>query len=123
MEDIKNALPQVIADHFAAQGAHDPDAFIATFAPDALLNDARREFVGHEAIRAWAAKEIFGDNVRTEVVQAYAHKGAYIVHARFDGDFDKANLPDPVILTCYFNLVDDRISQLIIVLNKSIWTG
>ncbi len=119
MEDIKNALPPVIADHFAAQGAGDADAFIVTFAPDALLNDARREFLGHEAIRAWADKEIFGDNVRAEVVQAYAHNGAYIVHARFDGDFDKTNLPDPVILTCYFNLADDKISQLIIVLNKS----
>jgi hypothetical protein len=121
MKDIKDALPQVIIDHFAAQRAHDPDAFIATFTPDALLNDARREFLGHQAIRAWADKEIFGDNVRAEVMHAYVHQGAYIVHAKFDGDFDKTNLPDPLILTCYFNLAENKISQLIVLLNRSIW--
>ena len=60
MKDITNDLPQVIADHIAAHNMPDPQAFLATFAPDALVNDALREFVGHDAIRAWAAKEIFG---------------------------------------------------------------
>jgi hypothetical protein len=121
MKDVTNALPQVITGHFEAQNAPDPDAFIATFAPDALLNDAQREFLGHEAIRTWAAKEIFGDNVRAEIVRAYAHHGAYIVHAKFDGDFDKTNLPDPVVLTCYFNLVKEKITQLVILLNNATW--
>jgi hypothetical protein len=63
MKNITNDLPQVIADHVAAHNQPDPQAFLETFAPDAILNDARREFLGHDAIRAWAAKEIFGDNV------------------------------------------------------------
>jgi hypothetical protein len=67
LKDITHALPQVIVDHIAAHNSPDPQAFLETFAPDALLNDAQREFLGHDAIRAWAAKEIFGDNVTLAV--------------------------------------------------------
>ena len=61
--DITDHLPKVISDLIAACNAHDIEAWMATFAPDALLNDISREFVGTEAIRAFGAKEIFGDNV------------------------------------------------------------
>lgn len=119
MNDVTHALPQVIADHVAAYNNHDPDALIATFTPDALVNDAQREFIGHKAIRAWADKEIFGDNVTLAVEQAYELHGNIILHTRVDGDFDKANLPDPLILTYYFSIRHDRITQLIILLNKA----
>ncbi len=68
--DITHALPPVVADHIAAYNTHNPDALMATFAADALLNDARREFLGLDAIRAWADKEIFGDNVTLVVERA-----------------------------------------------------
>ena len=55
------ALNPVIAEHLAAVNAHDEDAIVATFAPDALVNDARREFWGTDAIRRWVAKEVVGD--------------------------------------------------------------
>ncbi len=121
MKDITNDLPQVIADHVAAHNQPDPQAFLETFAPDAILNDAQREFLGHDAIRAWAAKEIFGDNVTLEVQKAWEHPSGIIVHAKYKGDFDKTNLPDPLILTNYFVLKDGKISQLITLLNKTIW--
>ncbi len=35
----------------------------ATFADDALVNDAHREFWGAEAIRRWVAREMVGDRV------------------------------------------------------------
>ena len=121
MKDITNDLPQVIADHVAAHNQPDPQAFLETFAPDAILNDAQREFLGHDAIRAWAAKEIFGDNVTLEVQKAWEHPSGIIVHAKYKGDFDKTNLPDPLILTNYFVLKNGKISQLITLLNKTIW--
>jgi hypothetical protein len=52
MKDITDELPQVIADHAAAHNRPDPQAFLGTFASDAMLNDAQREFLGHEAIHA-----------------------------------------------------------------------
>jgi hypothetical protein len=121
MKDITQALPLVIGAHVDAHNAPDPDALMATFAEDALLNDARREFLGVDAIRRWADKEIFADNVRMQVVRAYEHQGAYIVHAKYDGDFDKTNLPDPLILTCYFNVAGGKITQLVVVRNASFW--
>lgn len=117
MKDITQSLPPVILDHIQAHNTPDLSAFVATFTPDALLNDARREWVGREAISKWAEKEIFGDNVRVELVGAYEHAGTFIVHLKNDGDFDKAGLPDPIILTNYFRLTDDKISELIVLLN------
>jgi SnoaL-like domain len=61
--DITNNLPPAVARHLTACNGHDIDAWMATFAPDALVNDVQREFAGAEAIRAFAAKEIFGDRV------------------------------------------------------------
>jgi hypothetical protein len=112
------ALPQVVLNHIAAHNDHDPDAFMATLAPDALVNDAKREFLGHPAIRAWADKEIFGDNVTLEIESAFEQSGSTIVRCRVDGDFDKSKLPDPLILTYYFAVRGDRITQLIVLLNS-----
>jgi len=117
MKDITSALPRVVADHVTAYNDQDPDALMATFASDALLNDIRREFFGPAAIRAWADKEIFGANVTLEVQKAYEQHGDVILHCRVSGDFDKTNLPDPLILTYYFSVRNDRITQLIIVHN------
>jgi ketosteroid isomerase-like protein len=69
--DITNNLPKVVADHVAACNAHDAEAWMATFAPDAMLNDIQREFIGTDAIRSFGDKEIFGDNVTMEVRRAW----------------------------------------------------
>jgi hypothetical protein len=50
--EITNDLPPAIARHLAACNGHDIDAWMATFDPDALVNDVQREFAGAEAIRA-----------------------------------------------------------------------
>jgi ketosteroid isomerase-like protein len=118
-KDITNNLPQVIADHIATCNAHDVEAWMATFAPDALVNDIQREFIGTAAIRAFADREIFGDNVTMEVVRAWDRYGDVTVHARFDGTYDKTGLPDPLILSLYFSLRDSRITQLIFICNKT----
>ena len=116
--DITQTLPRVVADHIAAYNAHDPEAMMATLAPDALVNDQRREFVGHAAIRAWADKEIFGDNVTLAVERALDQHGDVILHAKVDGDYDKTDLPNPLILTYYFSLRGGLITQLIIIHNQ-----
>ena len=118
-KDITNGLPPVVARHLAACNSHDIDAWMATFDPDAMVNDDRREFAGAEAIRAFAAKEIFGDNVTFTPVQATDRHGDITVHARTDGAYDKAGLPDPLILSLYFSLREERITQLIIIHNKA----
>jgi SnoaL-like domain len=120
MKDIADKLPRVIADHIAAHNKPDPEALLATFAPDALVNDAHREFLGRDAIRAWADKELFGDHVTMDLQRAYEHHGNIILRAKIEGDFDKSKLPNPVILTYYFSVRDNLITQLIILLNKAV---
>jgi len=107
-------LTPVVAEHIAAVNAFDQDAIVATFADDALVNDAHREFWGREAIRAWVAREMVGDRVRIEVTEVLDHYGDTIVRGRYDGDYDKTNLPDELILTSYFTVRDGKIATLIV---------
>lgn len=111
------ALAPVLAGHFAAVNAFDEDAIVATFADDALVNDAHREFWGIEAIRRWVARELVGDRVTVAVTEVLDHHGDTIVRGRYDGDYDKANLPDELILTSYFTVRDGKIVTLIVVRN------
>jgi hypothetical protein len=111
-------LTGVVAEHIAAVNAQDTDAIVATFAEDAYLNDARREFVGAEAIRRWVAKEITGDKVSIEVREVFDHYGDTIVRGAYDGEFDKTDLPDELILSNYFSVRDGKIVSLIVVNNQ-----
>jgi hypothetical protein len=88
------ALAPVLAEHIAAVNAFDEDAIVATFAGDALVNDVHREFWGTEAIRGWVARELVGDRVTIEVTEVLDHHGDTIVRGRYDGNYDKTNLPD-----------------------------
>ncbi len=107
----------VVSHHLTAVNAFDKDAIVATFWSDALVNDARREFWGTDAIRRWVAKEMVGDHVTIEVIEAIDHHGQIIVRGRYDGDFDKTNLPSELIMTNYFTVRDDKIDSLFIIRN------
>src|SRR5690348_13481430 len=109
-------LAPVLAEFIAAVNAFDEDAIVATFASDALVNDAHREFWGREAIRRWVARELVGDRVTIEVTEVLDH-GDTIVRGRYDGDYDKTNLPDELILTNYFTIRDGKIVTLIVIRN------
>jgi ketosteroid isomerase-like protein len=108
----------VIADHIAAVNARDTDAIMATFAPDAYVNDNRREFVGTDAIRRFIEREIVGDNITMDVREIIDHHGDTIVRAAYEGDFDKTNLPGEVVLTNYFSVRDAKIVSLVLVRNQ-----
>ena len=111
------ALAPVLAEFIAAVNAFDEDAIVATFASDALVNDVHREFWGTEAIRRWVAREIVGDRVTIAVTEVLDRHGDSIVRGRYDGDYDKTNLPDPLILTHYFTVRDGKIVTLMVIAN------
>ena len=116
MSDV-TGLTGVVADHVAAVNAFDEDAIVATFADDALVNDAHREFWGSAAIRRWVAREMVGDKVTIEVTEVIDHHGDTIVRGRYDGEYDKTSLPDELILTNYFTLRNGKIVRLIVIRN------
>jgi hypothetical protein len=116
MTDTATLAP-VLAEYITAVNAFDEDAIAATFADDALVNDVHREFWGREAIRRWVARELVGDRVTVAVTEVLDHHGETIVRGRYDGDYDKTNLPDPLILTSYFTVRDGKIVTLITIRN------
>jgi|ERR1700680_3082390 hypothetical protein len=115
---MSSTLPAPVQGYIAASNAFDGDALIGWFADDAFVNDARREFWGKQAIRAWLDREIIGDKVTMDVTATSEHCGEVIVRAVMDGEYDKTGLPDPLVLTYYFTVRGDRIARLIIILNE-----
>ena len=118
MTSPTTSLPAVVAEHIAAVNAFDTERIVATFAPDAYVNDNRREIWGTDAIRAFMAKEFVGDRVTMEVREVVDHHGDIIVRAKYDGDYDKTNLPEVLVMTSYFALRDGRISSLTVIFNQ-----
>ena len=115
---MTNDLTGVVADHIAAVNAFDTDAIVATFADDAYVNDNRREIRGIEAIRKFMAKEFVGDHVTMEVREVIDHYGDIIVRAKYDGNYDKTNLPDELIMSSYFGLRNGKIVGLAVIRNQ-----
>jgi hypothetical protein len=111
-------LESVIGQHLAAVNAFDTDAVMATFAADALVNDAQREMWGAAAIRRWVEEEMVGAHVTIEPTEVIHHHGSTIVRGRYDGDYDKTNLPDELILTNYFDVRDGKIVSLFVIHNQ-----
>jgi hypothetical protein len=112
---VATELRGVVAEFVAAVNTFDLDRIVATFTPDAYVNDVSREMWGTNAIRAFMAKEMVGDHVTMEVREVLDHYGDIIVRARIDGTYDKTNLPDELVLTSYFGICDDKITSLTII--------
>jgi len=115
---VSTELPAIVAEYVAAVNDLDTDRIVATFAPDAYVNDNRREIWGTESIRAFFAKEFTGDHVTMQVLEVVDHYGDILVRARFDGTYDKTNLPDDFQMTSYFAVRDGKIVSLAIIFNQ-----
>jgi hypothetical protein len=115
---MSTELPAIVAEHIAAVNDFDTDRIMATFAPDAYVNDNRREIWGTESIRAFMAKEFVGDHVTMEVREVVDHYGDILVRAAYDGTYDKTNLPDDFVMTSYFSIREGRIVSLTVIFNQ-----
>ncbi|HYX58043.1 MAG TPA: nuclear transport factor 2 family protein, partial [Streptosporangiaceae bacterium] len=91
---------------------------VAAFAPDAYVNDARREISGIDAVRRWAEKEMVGDHVTMEPLEVVDHYGETIVRSRYDGTYDKTSLPAELIMSDYFTVRDGKIVSLKVIRNQ-----
>jgi hypothetical protein len=109
-------LPESVQAYFYTVNDVRPDAFLAAFDTHAYVFDNNREFKGKAAIGKWSESDVFGPNVRFEITDATEYNGTYIVIASVDGDFDKTNLPDPLLLKHQFTLAptDGKIKDLFI---------
>src|ERR1700744_2259040 len=117
MRVMSTELTGIIAEHVAAVNAFDTEAIVATFADDALVNDAHREITGIDAIRRWVSKEIVGDKVTMDVQEVVDHYGDTIVRAVYDGQDDKTNGPSPLTLANDSSVREGRIVSLVVIRN------
>jgi hypothetical protein len=117
------ALPPAVGEYIAGVNAGDLDAIAATFADDAFVT-TQSEARGIKAVRALLTREFIDDHVTLEVREVIDHRGDFIVRTRYDGTYDKANLPDPLIMTNYFSLRDGKIITLAVIFTPpAITTG
>jgi ketosteroid isomerase-like protein len=116
--ELPATLLPPISTFIAAVNAFDLDGIVATFAADALVNDARRELWGLDAIRAWVANEIVGARVTMAVTEVITRPTETVIRARYDGLYDKTNLPPELILTSYVTVRDGKIATMFIIHNR-----
>jgi hypothetical protein len=108
---MKQPLPAVLDRYFEAQNAHDIDALVACFAPDAVVQDEGEAIVGTAAIRAWKQQTSAKYQVTVEPLDCRREDGETVVVARVSGTFPGS----PADLTYRFGLADDeKISALAI---------
>ena len=105
------ALPAVVEEFVTAVNSGDLDALTALFADDAYFT-AQGEARGIDAVRAALAKEFINDHVTVEALEVTEHHGDYIIRTKFEGDYDKTNLPHPLIMTNYIAPRDGKIITL-----------
>ena len=115
---IITELPTVVAEHIDAVNALDTERIVATFASDAYINDNRREIWGTDAIRQFVAKEFVGDHVTMDIREIVDNYGDIIVRARYDGTYDKTNLPDELVMSSYFAIRGEKIVGLTVIFNQ-----
>jgi hypothetical protein len=115
---VTTGLPPVVAEHIAAVNAFDLERIVATFSSDAYVIDRSREFWGLEAIRRYTAEEFVDDRVTIEVREVIDHYGDVIVRAKWDGNYDKTNLPDELIMTSYFSVRAGKVVSLAIIFTQ-----
>jgi hypothetical protein len=102
-------LPGVLDRYFEAQNAHDIDAMIACFAPDAAVRDEGRDHVGTEAIRAWKMETSAKYRITAEPIESRNEGGRTVVVVKVSGTFAGS----PANLTYRFGLAaDGRIEAL-----------
>ncbi len=56
-----------------------------------------------------------GDHVTMEPIEVVDHYGDTIVRSRYDGTYDKTNLPDELVMSDYFSVRHGKIVSLTII--------
>lgn len=112
-------LDGAIARYFVTAKGGEAAAFLAAFAPDAVVADEGRTHRGHAEIAAWRRETSRKYNVVTTPEAIETRGNEQVVTALVEGDFPKAGLPDPLRLEYRFRLADGLISSLSIGLPRN----
>jgi hypothetical protein len=84
---MKPVLPDILDRYFTAQNAHDIDAMVACFAPDAVVRDEGKDIVGTQAIRAWKIETGAKYRITAEPIESRLEAGRTVIVAKVSGTF------------------------------------
>jgi hypothetical protein len=108
---MKPDLPDILERYYAAQNAHDIDAMVACFAPDATVHDEGRDIAGSGAVRAWIAETSAKYRITAEPLACTIEGDRTVVVVKVTGTFPGS----PANLTFRFGFSgDDKINALAI---------
>jgi uncharacterized protein (TIGR03067 family) len=105
-------LPKLAAEYIRTTNGNDPTGFIAMFDDDAVVDDAGRIVRGRDAIRRWAASDIFAASVTLDALDVSEYESGVTIKAKVDGTFDRKGLPDPLVMTFDISLRRGKIAKL-----------
>ena len=106
---MKPVLPDILHRYFAAQNAHDIEALVACFAPDAVVRDEGKDIIGTHAIRTWKIETGAKYRITAEPLESRPEADRTIVVVTISGTFPGS----PANLTyCFGFSIDGRINAL-----------
>src|SRR5438034_10780565 len=100
---MKLNLPIILQRYFEAQNAHDIEAMVACFAPDAAVCDEGRDIIGTAAVRAWKKETSAKYRIAAEPLECRIDAGYTLVVVKVTGNFPGS----PANLTYRFGLSAD----------------
>lgn len=112
-------IEQPIETYFTSTSDSDKRAFLSIFAEDAVVIDEGQEYKGLIKITEWSEQYHFAFKLKLEVINIMEESPQTIVTVKVDGDFDKAGLPDPLLLDFYFTVVNRKVTRLEILFPSS----
>jgi hypothetical protein len=102
-------LPGILDRYFNAQNAHNIDAMVACFAPEAIVRDEGRTHAGTDAIRAWKIDTSTKYRIIAMPLESRSEGDSTIVVVKVTGAFPGS----PANLTYRFGFsADGRIGAL-----------
>jgi ketosteroid isomerase-like protein len=107
---MKIELPPLLAAFVAAKNAHDSAAFIACFAPDAIVRDEKQTHTGTPAIKTWFEEASRKYRTRLSVTGVEERNGKTVLAADVSGDFPGSPFP----FQYHHTLKDGKIAALAI---------
>lgn len=102
-------LPDILERYFRVQNAHDIDAMVACFAPDAVVRDEGHTHTGADAIRAWKIDTSAKYRINATPLESRSEGDSTVVVVKVAGTFPGS----PANLTYRFGFsADGRIGAL-----------
>lgn len=107
-----NQMSQVIKNFVTSTNNPDPMAYLNCFSEDAVVYDEGETMHGKDAIKKWSDEKQFAVNLRLEPREIEQDTDKITVTFKLDGNYDKAGLPDPLLLDFHFHIQNNKIVKL-----------